>query len=294
MTISPRLTTVTRVSRYLAFIIFITLPFIFGYIGYEYGKQTTQPPVIISAPVGSDTAPTPDITITDSVIEDKNDFYAITARYPDDNWDTEHVVQSFVEARVAAKQTEWAIGGEAYQSEQAVAAEFPDRPKVIYTLDIRYASTSSEKLGTRTYTFFESEMTGGANGNVTVTTFTFNNNGVVTLEDILNIQDGNDIAITKLIRNAAIVQQPDVFSNVEMLDDGLGLTNLDENGIFDAEKCQCDGYFFGSNLQNFIPTDIGMNFIFSKFAITPGVAMTPEVSLTWNELTPYLKPAYTK
>lgn len=140
-----------------------------------------------------------------------------------------------------------------------------------------------------------SEATGGANGNVTVTTFTFNKNGQVAIESVLDFGANKDITLSKLLATVAVKQNPEAFQSVEQLRQGLGVAYLKADGeTFDATACACDGFLFASNFQNFSITDSGLILSFSKYAIAPGAVMTPDISLTWAELAPFLQPAFAR
>lgn len=282
---------VTTFSKYLALALFVVMPFIGGYIGFLYGQASVAEVMSIetglSMPVSPETQ-SPAVT-TEVILEDTTDFYTIKAVYPSESKDSAGLMAEYVKALVATKQAEWKIGGDVQKAEAKASIDFPDRPKIVYELDVRYSSTSSLKLGTVSYSFMISEMAGGASGNVAVTTFSFNKNGVVPIDSILDYENNKDIALTRLLATLAVTQNPDVFQNSDQLQQGLGLAYLKSDGVtFDAAACGCDGFFFPSNFQNFSITDTGLTFTFSKYAIAPGAMMTPDISVTWVELAPYL------
>jgi hypothetical protein len=279
---------VTTFSKYFALTLFVILPFIGGYIGYQYGKMQKLVETVVAVP-HFDTVMKPDVVPGDVTFTEETDFYAITTVRPKESKDVNDVMAQYVDGLIAAKQTEWKIGGPIHLAEQEVSADFPDRPKVTYVLDVRYSSTTSQKLGTVSYVFMITEMTGGANGNVAITTFTFDKNGQVAIDSILDYENGKDIALTRLLAEVAVEQNPLAFQSRDQLMQGLGLAYLKSDGVtFDAVACGCDGFFFPSNFQNFSVTDSGLTFTFSKYAIAPGAVMTPEISLTWAQLAPYL------
>jgi len=224
----------------------------------------------------------------ESKIDDSNDFYTISASYPNENLDKNKVMEQFVKYQVGQKKEEWKIGGEIYNEEQKISKEFPDRPKMKYEFNLSYKKYESSKFGTISYVFTTYEYTGGANGNIKVNTFTFNNDGQVLIDNILNFTDNNnDIALTRVLAEKALSNKDDSFVK-DMLYTGLGLDYLKADGItLDKNKCNCDGFFFPSNFQNFIIKDEGMTFIFNKYQISAGVAGTPEISLDWKNLSPY-------
>jgi len=224
----------------------------------------------------------------ESKIEDLNDFYTISALYPNEILDKNKVIEAFVKNEVNQKKEEWKIGGEVYNEEQKTSKEFPDRPKMKYEFNLSYKKYESSNLGTVSYVFTIYEYTGGANGNIRVNTFTFNNDGQVLIDNILNFTDNNnDIALTKILAEKAMSNKDDSFIK-DMLYTGLGLDYLKSDGItIDKKKCDCDGFFFPSNFQNFFIKDKGITFIFNKYQISAGVAGTPEISMDWDSLSPY-------
>ncbi len=286
------LLTVTPLSKYVALGVFIILPFVGGIVGYSVGvaeyknRMDTLPFPVYQAATAPSTA---SITITDST-----DFYDISVVYPVDARDTDKVIENFVRDLVEETQQAWRVGGEMYQAEAAVTAEFPDRTPVRYLLDVSYSSTSNTQLDTTSYVLTISEMTGGANSNVAVATFTFGPNGQVAIEDVIDLASGtNAITLSRALATAAKEQNPSLVAATAQLEEGLGIAFLKADGVtFDPVACACDGFFFGSNFQNFSITDTGITFTFSKYAIAPGVAMTPSISLSWQELAPYLTGSY--
>lgn len=285
---------VTTFSKYLALILFIVMPFVGGYIGYVYGKASVLKAVVIPTVVEV-TESSVSAVSEDTLFEELTDFYTLTTVYPNDTRDKTEMMAAYVNGLITAKQTEWKQGGDVEQVEAAISTEFPSRPKVTYVLDVRYSSTSSQKLGTVSYTFLVSEMTGGANGNAAVTTFTFDDAGVIAIDSILDYDNYKDIALTRLLAEVAIKQNPEAFQSTDQLLQGLGLAYLKSDGVtFDSKACGCDGFFFPSNFQNFSLTDTGITFTFSKYAIAPGAVMTPDITLTWAELAPFLTEAFSK
>lgn len=235
---------------------------------------------------------------TDKTIEAKTDFYDITAKYPVEPLDKNGVMARFVNQKVEERKEDWKIGGDAYNQEKAVEKQFPDRPKMTYTLDISYQKFQSAERGTVSYLFTMGEYTGGANGNETVQAFTFDKNGAVSVESLLNLAGygagtgnkamGNDLELSYLLLQKAKAD-PDTFPQLDMVRDGLGLSYLKADGVtLDHAKCHCDGWLYASNLQNFVVTDEGMTFYFNKYAITIGASGIVGIALDWADLKPYL------
>ncbi len=222
-------------------------------------------------------------------IEDITSFYTITAKFPLDTRDTLNVVEEYVEHLVAQKQEEWRIGGEAYTAEQQVSTDFPDRPAMIYELNINYKSFASERFQTVSYLLGSYEFTGGAHGLTIPATFTFGSQGRIAIEDIIDfVSNRNDILLTRLLAQKALAQLGDM-TNKTMVDGGLGLAYLASDGItFNRDACRCDGFFFPSNFQNFIIEDDGIVFVMNQYQVAPYAVGMPEILFTWDELGPFL------
>jgi len=226
----------------------------------------------------------------EKLIEDTTDFYRITARYPVDALDKEGVMEEFVKYQVNQKKEDWKVGGEIYNQEKEIEEDFPDRPKMVYSMDINYERYESVESEAVSYLFTIGEYTGGANGNARVQSFSFNQNGQILIEDILDLaSNGNDIALSRVLLDKAL-SEPDKYPVADMVKEGLGLAYLKDDGItFDQEKCKCDGFLFASNFQNFVIKDDGITFFFSKYQITIGASGVADITLDWSELSPYLK-----
>ena len=132
-------------------------------------------------------------------------------------------------------------------------------------------------------------FTGGANGNTTITTFTLTDAGLVDIQKVINFaENNNDIALSKVLAKQ-IIAAGDEYTNQDMVNEGLGIAYLKEDGkTLDKEKCHCDGFFFPSNFMNFALEDNGIRFMFSKYQVAPGAVGTPDYLLTWDVLRPFL------
>ena len=220
-------------------------------------------------------------------LADSTDFYVIAASYPLDPGDRDSIMPKLVNILVEEKKEEWKTGGDAYREEKKLTQEMPGKPMARYELNVAYETAESAHFQARSYLFRIFEYTGGASGNTRVMSFNYDNEGRLTLEDVLQTQDGKDIAISRLLAEQALQDHPDFPK--DMLLDGLGLSFLKEDGVtLDKEKCKCDGFMFASNLQHFMLLDEGMRFYFNKYQIAPGVFGTPVVLLSWKQLEPYL------
>lgn len=222
-------------------------------------------------------------------VNDSTEFYTISANYPVTELDSLGVIKEFVDYVVNNQKEEWKEGGDAYNAEMELRKEFPERANMKYELNINFEKFKSDKYKTVSYLFNTYKFEGGANGTNTVNTFTFGEKKKkLEITDILNIDNNNDIAISKLLAENALKEKSEL--DKELLYSGLGLSFLKSDGItLDKEKCNCDGYFFGSNLQNFVIQDSSINFYFSKAQIAPAVFGIVEISLPFEILKPYLK-----
>lgn len=221
-------------------------------------------------------------------LEDSNKFYTIKAEYPIDAFDKEKSMENFVKYGFENKKEEWKVGGEAYNDYMKLKQDFPDRPEIKNEYIVNFKKFVSQKLGIHSYLFNQYEFTGGAHGNTSNATFNFNNKGYINLEKVLNLQNGNDLKITRMIYNKLPSILGDTFDK-EMASSGLGLSYLKSDGItLDKAKCNCDGFLFASNLQNFIIGDDGITFVMGQYQVAPYVAGMPEVLIKWNELAPYV------
>lgn len=226
------------------------------------------------------------------VLEDSTSFYAISVTYPLDRKDAEGVMKKFASERFDEKREEWKTGGEIHKEELLLTKEFPDRTVIKYTYDLDFKGEIADSLGITSYLFTTYEYTGGANGNTTVNSFAFTKDKKqLHIQDILSFEDNKDIELSKLIATTALSDTTLFFK--DFVYDGLGLSYLKSDGVtLDKAKCECDGFFFGSNMQNFVVKNSGIQFYFSKYAIAPGVAGVTSVFLTWEQLKMYLNPKF--
>lgn len=225
----------------------------------------------------------------DITIYDRNDFYTILAKYNNDQLDTKKTVEQYIKYIVNQKQEDWKIGGKVYKSEQYTRKQFPDKPVTKYFFYSNYDKYESQKLSTVSYKYNNYEFTGGAHGDEKIATFTFNKNGKLEIDTVLDINNDNEIKLLKLIKDK-ILSDPKLkdYTDEDTVKKGLGLNFLDSKGVFNKTKCKCDGFFYGSNLQNFIISDEGITFIMDKYQVTSGAAGNPEVNFKWSELYPFV------
>lgn len=229
----------------------------------------------------SDTASTPLTTTKDS------DTYHITATYLQEPLDTQDTIGSFVSSMIQDYETQWSAQNPDMQAVLALAT--PEQPFIPYELTIDYTTTQAHKLGITTHTFISYAFTGGAHGTSQITTFSFDAYGALPLERLIDLDNGNDIAITRLIKAKLPTALGDMYDET-MANEGLGLAYLRPDGTFDNQACGCDGFLYASNLYNFIPKDEGITFAFPPYQVAPYASGIPEVTLSWQELQPYMRP----
>ena len=219
---------------------------------------------------------------------ESNDFYTIKAVYPTDPLDKNFAIKNTVEAWINRDREDWKIGGDTYNSEMELRKIYPDMSKPAYELNIQYKKEISQKYNTVTYLITKYEFTGGAHGNTSIATFTFNKDKQIQIEDILNFQNKNDIYLTKILKTHLISSIGKENLQEDMMDNGLGLAFLDKNDNFIQAKCNCDGFLYPSNFQNFVVLDEGVKFIMNTYQVGAGALGNPEAIIPWSELKSYL------
>ncbi|MBX2952398.1 MAG: DUF3298 domain-containing protein [Leadbetterella sp.] len=229
------------------------------------------------------------VTERKAVLADSTSFYSISVEYPEENRDKEQAMRAFVMDRYQAKKEEWKVGGPVYEEERKVTRAFPDRAEIRYTFDMGFERFPADSLGTVSYLFTTYEYTGGANGNTFVNSYCFSKDKrQVKIEEILDFSAHKDIRLSRVLAERALSDTTLFFK--DFVEPGLGLAYLKPDGVtLDKEKCQCDGFFFGSNFQNFVVEDRGLTFYFDKYTIAPGAAGITHITLSWEDLRPYLK-----
>jgi hypothetical protein len=269
--------------------ILVLMLIVCGYFGFKNFQVQKNKSTL---PIDTDKTET-----TEKTIEIKTDFYEITAKYPVEKLDKENLIKQFIDYQVEQKKEDWKEGGEIYNEEKEVEKQFPDRPKMTYLFNVNYQKFESTDFGTVSYVLILEEYTGGANGNAKVQTFTFNKDGFVDINSILDLagsvkdENGNtlynDLALTKKLQQKALTN-PEEFPVEQILNEGLGLSYLKPDGVtLDHEKCMCDGWLYASNLQNFVVSNQGLTFYFNKYEITIGASGISSISLDWESLEPY-------
>lgn len=228
-----------------------------------------------------------DSFIKNIVINSETDFYSIKASYPEDPFDKEGIMGQMVKYLVDLKKEEWRDGGEIYNKEKELSEKFPERSKVKYELNVVYATSSSQKFDTRSYIFNVYQFTGGAHGNTAIATYNFNKKGLIKIEDIVDFGSGNYIKLAKILRTK-LQEKLGGNSDLRMINEGLGLTYLKSDNTIDKEKCNCEGFYFPSNIQHFTIADEGVKFIFSQYQVAPYVVGMPQILVNWDELQPFL------
>jgi hypothetical protein len=120
-------------------------------------------------------------------LEAHTSFYSIKAAYPDEKWDKVGAMKQYVTQLVDARKQSWSATSDAYKEELKLRKQFPDRPKMKYELNVTFEKSTNATFGTISYLFNVYEFTGGANGQNTVASFTWDKNGAVDLQSILSL-----------------------------------------------------------------------------------------------------------
>lgn len=200
--------------------------------------------------------------------------YVIKVNYPDEPQDKQMIMKKWVDLKLSDKQLAW---------------KNLTTPRNEY--QINYSVVTSDSSKTVSYIMNEYENTGGASGNQKVTSFSFRNNELLDIQKILNFSGNNDIKLTRLLAEKA--SKDTVTFSAAMYNESFGLNFLQKDGIsLDKNKCKCDGFFFGSNLQCYVIRNEGIGFVFGKYVVGPGSSQTPEILLDWKTLEPYLQPDF--
>lgn len=205
---------------------------------------------------------------------DSNANYVIKVNYPDEPQDKELIMKKWVDLKLSDKQFEW---------------KNLTTPKNEY--QINYSVVSSDSSKTVSYIMNEYENTGGASGNQKVTSFSFRNNQLLDIQKILNFAGNNDIKLTRLLAEKA--SKDTLLFSPAMYKESFGLNFLQKDGItLDKNKCKCDAFYFGSNLQCYVIRNEGIGFVFGKYVVGPGSSQTPEILLDWKTLEPFMQPDF--
>ncbi|MBC7981743.1 DUF3298 domain-containing protein [Candidatus Parcubacteria bacterium] len=221
-----------------------------------------------------------------TTISDTNEFYVIEAHIPIEPRDKDNVMSKTMTDIVNARKEEWKIGGALYSEEKGTDKQYPDRPAMKYELGINYEKFVSKGKDTITYVFKNYQFTGGAHGGTGLKTYTFDAKGLVYIQNVLDLNRKNSIALTRILESKLKSQLGEMY-NEQMLPEGLGLAYIKDDGSFD--KTKSDGFDFISNFEHFIILDDGIRFIFGQYQVAPYAAGMPEVVVSFEELAPYLR-----
>ena len=222
------------------------------------------------------------------VLYDSTDFYVVSIAYPLDSRDVKKEMEVYATGLFGKYKEDWKKGGDLYNSEQEITKEFPDRAGYHYNFLMDYDSLVSPKTGTVSYVFNYFEYTGGANGFSGVRSFVFSDaDSSVYISDILDFTEGKDLALTELLAKTAL-KNPEVFTEDFVLN-GLGIGDEKHVEANEEQKCKFDRSPYKSNFQNFVLSDVGITFYYDKYELAPGAAGVTHISLTWEELRPFLK-----
>jgi len=207
-------------------------------------------------------------TSTDTTISDTNEFYDILATYPKEIRDKTSIMEKYILSTVNRKKEEWKIDGPLYKEERNISIQYPDRSITKYELNIQYDKYNSIEKDTVSYVVKSYEFTGGAHGNVGISTYVYDKNGLIDIRDILNINNENRNDLISMLKNKLKINLNELY-NEEMLNSGLSINNY--------------------NFENFVVLDGGIKFIFEQYQVAPYAAGFPEVLLSWEEPASFLK-----
>lgn len=263
---------------------------------FIYNKDTAKNINVVKNTV-SDNSQTDTRTVIEKTASSSTDFYNMSISYPKDILDKNNEIEKLVNDLVDKKKEQWKTGGNDYRDWQALIKEYPERKDMKNEFDVTYSSSTSQKLGVNSYIINTYEYTGGAHGGSKLYTFNFNKNGIIKIDDVLNIATStnnipNDISISKIIATGLTKFLGD-YADEKMINDGLGLSYLKKDGkTLDKTKCNCDGFFYGSNLQNFILQNDGIKFIFDQYSVAAYAAGQPETVIKWKDLAPFVNKSF--
>lgn len=205
-------------------------------------------------------------------IKSKTEFYNIEARYPLEDLDKEGIMKSFVENLV----------------QQAEEERVENQ---VYNLDINFSSLESKSKQSVSYLFIIKTYTNEDDINERVKTFTFNQKGLIELDDFIqelgfnNNQDDELLLSRLLLKNSLLY--PEVFSDFNLTAKGLGFTCLKDDAVsMDYEKC--DTWPFAANLENFVISDDGVIFFFDKCSVSDCSLGPVGIFIDNGELNPLL------
>jgi hypothetical protein len=214
-----------------------------------------------------------DIRTADIEIHEKTNSYTIDAKAPHEDRDTENKIGAYIDQLIVDKKADW-------ESTTGKEAE------TLRTLTIDVTKHTSTTRDLVSYVVTAYAFSGGAHGDTTTHVLTFGKNGYKTPEEILNFE--KDLELTKLIYAHAL-KDTNLLLEKDTLAKGLGVAYLKKDGTtFDAEKCGCDGFFFGSNLQEFFFDGATAHFLFAPYTIAAGAVGTVEIEVPLVELEPYM------
>lgn len=215
-------------------IIFIVALLILGAFVALGFKKSEQAPAL--PPEERTQVDNPAIEVDSVSINDKNQYYEISAKYPKvKSQPITEYFKSYVEDQVAQfkEDTKWV-------EEQGGS---PNGASV--TLDIDYKNISSQKV--QNYVFQAYSYTGGAHGMAVRKTFNFNNQGQL-------------LAISNVFKNGL---------------DGLGtFAKLVQAELLKRENAQADWVADGAgpkeeNYQAFVVNDNGVTVLFDQYQVAP-------------------------
>lgn len=227
------------------------------------------------------------VPIENKTLSYNSEFYNISAEYPVEQWDYSGDLKDFVDETVAYYRRDWSAGGMHYEDEMLDRELNPKRDQSKFEMNIRFEKFTSYERKIHSYLFYTYVFTGGANGMSTVTSFNFDENGLITPDVFFRMNDRKEILLTRLLAEKALTM-PDVF-NKQSVRKGLGLIYLKPDGLTaDSTRFNRRIFQFKSNYETFIISDDGVHFYYDKYRLTPGAAGNPSIFLNWQQLTPFV------
>ncbi len=230
---------------------------------------------------------------TGYVIQDSTDFYRLHAHVPAAPLDRQKSIETFIKAEVARYRNDWSAGGTEYEAAQADHRQHPEMPLLKYEYALESRQPAGPAKGATSYVLDSYDYRGGAHGDSRVQTFTFTEAGRVQITDLLDLSGSNAIAINRLLADNATDPGAETPFDREQVEEGLGLAYLEPGGgTLDTAACHCTPDVFRNTLNTFSVSNQGITFYIEKYRIAAGAAGVPELTLTWQELHPYLQPAF--
>lgn len=215
------------------------------------------------------------------------DFYHMSVEYPEEMWDYKRDMQRYVESVVDFYKRDWSPGGMHYEKEMSFRNVNEEREYPKFELYVRYQKYEAPQLNVKSYLFSSYVTTGGANGTTHVASLNFNQDGLMTFEEVFSMSSEQEIILSRLL--AEQVKDSSAVFDYETVKEGLGLNFISQDGSsLDSLSMKKRDFTFRSNFNAFVVADTGIHFHFDKYTLAPGASGTTSVFLTWEQLKPFL------